>query len=511
MRQPAFLRPSHPADFLFAAVVVVLTCMAARVWWISAIVPGMDYPQFLVFVRAVQDIADPASPFHGTYRTGPWFQPTSLPIHLTSALSVLTGHSIEAAGKVLMTAQNVGLVAATLYLLKALGRPRWAILLVFPLIHSVWTVAGGFAAFSTSLPLLVLGWGLTVRWFEAPSARSGVALAVCLCLVGLWHGLGLAQLGLGFATLWCLWRAPSLRARIVGTAPAVPCLLFFVAWQMATFGDKSMRQPPAWEPPWDAAQNIAEFVEPSVPYATVRLLALMALVGAGLLLCERNVGAPAARAAMWRIGNPFLVLALAYVAAYFALPNYMYKVAGVSNRFAYVGALAFVAAWNLPAARAPKGVVLAGMLAFSVWTLTDIARRFDAFAADTRGASELIDRVGLHETLYCALEGEGASKYFGGLTNKPMRELHQFATIRHGGLPNSSFAGYKTTYVLYVDDNPMPALGGPPRWSSEMAKFDWVLTRSGQGPGDPRFRRVESKDGWELYGVCGSARFPKCS
>lgn len=128
---PGMLRNWTASDVFFGVVVGALTVMAACVWWLSAIVPGMDYPQFLVFVRAVQDHADPTSPFHGTYTVGPWFVPTSLPIHLVSGLSVLFGHSIERGGKMLMTAQSVGLVASSLFLLNVLGRPRWAVVALF--------------------------------------------------------------------------------------------------------------------------------------------------------------------------------------------------------------------------------------------------------------------------------------------------------------------------------------------------------------------------------------------
>ena len=78
-----------------------------------------------------------------------------------------------------MTAQNVGLVAASVYLLRQLGRPRWAVVFLFPIIHSKWTVVGGYAAYATSFPILVLGWALTVRWFMRRDLGSGAALATC--------------------------------------------------------------------------------------------------------------------------------------------------------------------------------------------------------------------------------------------------------------------------------------------------------------------------------------------
>ncbi len=505
------MRRVSASDVFFAVVVLAFTFAAARVWWISKIVPGMDYPQFLLFVRALQDHSDPASPFYGTYSVGPWFMPTSLPIHLTSLLSYLAGHSIEAGGKLLLTLQNVSLVAATLFLLKTLGRNRWAVLLLFPVIHSVWTVVGGFAAWSTALPVIVLGWALTVRWLHNLDLRSGVLLAVCLCATLLWHGIAFAQAGAGFATLWALWRAPSWRARVLSVAPTVPCLVQCAAWMATTFAEKSSRgAPPGWMDPWDASERIFEFVWACVPHFPTRALALALIVGAGLLVSPRNIEPRGPTAGIWRVRNPFLVLSLAYLALYYLCPFYLNHVEGVSPRFPYVAVLAFIFAWNLPSPRPARAVVLAAIGAFGVWCLADLTERFRAFHEDTKGASDLMDRVGLHETLYYAPAGEGVSKDFAGPTNKPMRELQQYASIRYGGLPNSSFAGYGINYIRYVNNrNPMPGYYGP-SWGRDMTKFDYVLCRAGGGTTDKRYRLLETKAGWELYSVCGSARFPTC-
>jgi hypothetical protein len=249
----------------------------------------------------------------------------------------------------------------------------------------------------------------------------------------------------------------------------------------------------------------------SVPHYQGLALSLAVIVGLGLVLCNRNIGAPQADSSTWRVGNPFSVVSFAYLAGYFLLPMQWSRVEGVASRFAYPAALAFVFAWNLPGGRAARVTVLASVLAFSAFCLGDLAERFRAFDADTRGASALMDEVGLHETLYYFPSDQGASKDFAP-AHKPLRELQQYATIRHGGLPNSSFAGYGINYVRYVGDrNPMPGFSGPPRWSTEMTQFDYVLSRRGQGPSDARFRLVDGKEGWELFGVCGSARFPVCS
>jgi hypothetical protein len=500
---------------MFVAVVVALTFAAARVWWLSAIVPGQDYPQFLVFVRVLQDYTDPSSPFHGTYTVASWIIPTSLPVNLTSLLSYLCGHgahSIEIAGKLLLTMQNVGLVAATLHLLRLLGRNRWTVLLLFPVIHPQWTVVGGFLAWATSLPLIVLAWALVVRWLSKRDLRSGAALALGLCAILLWHGIAFVQAGIGFAILWALWRAPSPGARARAVIPTIPSLVQCAVWVGPTFAARASSQgkPPEWVSAWDASEKIFQYLWATVPHYPVRALALFLIVGVGLSMSTTTIGASGPALGMWRIKNPFLVLSLAYLASFYAFPMYVGNVEGVASRFPYAALLAFLFAWNLPRALPARFVVLVAVGGFAVWCLEDITARFRAFDDDTRGASELIDQIGLHETLYYSPAGQGASKDFDGPSNKPMRELEQYATIRHGSLPNSSFAGYGYTYVRYVDGrNPMPGLFGT-SYGPQITMFDYVLTRAGESM-DKRFRLVAQAKGWELYGVCGSKRFPTCT
>ena len=500
---------------LYLAVVVGFTFAAARVWWLSRIVPGMDYPQFLVFVRAVQDMGDPSSPFHGTYTTGPWLVPTALPVHLTGIIARWLGGSsgsIEDAGKVLLTAQNVGLVAAGMFLLRQLGRPRWAVVLLFPLVHSRWGVGGGYFAYASSITLVVLGWGLTVRWLRRLDAVSGFAIAACLCATLFWHGIGFAVLALGFAVLWLLWRAPSIRARWLSVLPVLPCVAQFVMWIAATFAPRLGDAPPTvWMTVPEAADAMVDNVWAVVPHAGGFVLVLAGIVGLGLV-ADWQAQTPAhAAARAWRVGNPFLVVCVAYLLAYFFMPMHWSHVEGIASRFAYPAVLAFVFAWNLPASRAKRAVLVACVLLFSAYSLRDLTRRFHGFEADTRGASDLIDMVARYETLFCAPADGGASKDF--KAGAPiLREIEQYATIRHGGLPNSSFAGYGYNYVRYVDGrNPMPGLKGLPASAPELSKFDYVLAREGQWPRGDRFPLVDKAGGWELYGVCGSARFPDCS
>ena len=512
------LRRASAEDAVFAVMTIAFTAMASCVWWLTAIVPGQDYPQFLVFVRALQDTGDPSSPFHATYTIGPWFIPTSLPVELTRLASHLFGESIECAGKLLMTAQNIGLVASSATLLRTLGRSRWALVLTFCLVHSCWTVVGGFVAFATALPLVVLGWALAVPWLRDRAGGSGIALALCLCATLLWHGIAYVALGIGVAVLWCLWRAPSGRERLVSLLPVVPSLALCTLWQRASFAHGSSHARAVWTPLAEAARTMADFVCPTVPHATSRLACLVVVAGGAMAWghgarthSSTTASAEENASRMWRVDNPFLWLSAIYLVLYFALPMHMLGVQGVANRFPYIAALAFVFAWNLPHESAFAAVAIAAALGLALWSLVDVGARFHAFDTDTRGASDLMNRVGPRETLLACPPAAGRSTVFEP-RNKAMIELEQYVTIRHGSLPNSSFAGYPMGFVRYVDGrNPMPGLFC--RWAArkpELARFDYVLTRTGAGLPDPRLALLESRGGWELYAVCGSARWPQC-
>lgn len=504
------LRRPTPLDLAYCGVLGFLTFLTGRVWWLTAIVPGQDYPQFLVFVRAAEDHTDPASPFHGTYTLAPWYIPTVLPTQLARLLAVLCGGSIESGTKLLLTLQNVAMVAAGAYLLRVLKRPRWAIVLLFPLIHSRWTVGGGYVAYATSFPLIVLGWAFVVRWFERRDVTMGVLLAACLSLALLWHGIAFAVLGLGFTGLWILWRAPSLRTRALSLLPTVPSLTLFAVWIGSTFRSKAESSRWRWRQPWEAADGILYHVCPTTPHATALALLLCVLLVGGLLVARRNMGASESGVRPWRVDNPFLFVAALYLIFYFILPIDALSVEVLSPRLSIQAATAAVFAWNLPSARVARTTVVAAVAAFAALCLVDVAICFRAFDVETRGASYLIDRIGRHETLYHWPPQGGASAAF-GTPNRMLVELQQFSTARHGGLPNSSFAGYGVNYVRYVNGNPMPFLRTPPSWTRDMRRFDYVLVRAGQGPSDPHFQRIDAREGWELYAVCGSQRFPVCA
>ncbi len=490
------------ADVIFALVILALTSLAVAPLWIPRILPMQDYPQMLVLARAWGDCRDPASPFFGTYTTASPLSPQILPVLLLRAAGAVVG--LETAGRILWTLYAVGLPAASLYLLAVLRRDRWSVLLVYPILLSYWVI-GGFFAFATAAPLLVLGLALGVRWLEAPSWRRGAAFAAVMCAVELWHALVFAQLLLDFGVLWVLRRSGGGRARLRALVPVAPAVALFAAWMLTTFpGRPPGARPPVWPPLLGNAARFFEFIGPVIPGAASAALILALAILAGALAAARPPPGP------FRLANPAAFLALIALLCFVVLPGDCFGVEGISNRQPWIAALLLVFGWPLPSRPALRAALLAVVGGGGALALVHLAGRFVAFDRESAGASRLIDRLGPGDTLLSPLRG-GATVSFPG---KPLAALEQYATLRHGGLPNSSFAGYGSLIVRYVGNkNPMPGLVVDWLESPALTRFDYVLLRRAKDPAAARpdlLQRVATDGDWVLYAVCGSRGRPRC-
>ena len=189
----------------------------------------------------------------------------------------------------------------------------------------------------------------------------------------------------------------------------------------------------------------------------------------------------------------------------------LFGVEGIANRQPYLAALLFVFGWSLPARPAARAALLALVGGAGALGLVHIGRRFIAFDRESVGASRLLDRLGPGNTLLAPI-GVGSSTAFPG---KPLIALELYATLRHGGLPNTSFAGYDIMIVRYVNDrNPMPGISGGWLDHPALRRFDYVLLRGAVGAAATRTGVVRpvAKDGeWSLYAVCGRKALPRCN
>ena len=490
---------------LFLVVFTLLTGLSAAPFWLTQLLPMQDYPHFLLFARAFGDCHVPGSPFHGTYTTGFPLSPLLLPILLTRAIARFS--SFETAGRVIWTLYAVGLPLASLHLLRVLRRDPWCVLLVFPLVISYWVI-GGFFAFATGMPLLLLGLAASVRWLEAPSPRRGAALAAIVAATFLWHALVFAQLGLDFALLWWLHRPESGRARLRALAPFAPAIALFAAWTMASIhGRAPGHKAPVWPPFLDNATRFFTYVVPLREATGVAfLLVLFLAMGAAATSAASPAASPS-----FRVKSPFTWLSIVSAAAYALLPGECFGVEGINNRQPYLAALLFVFGWSLPARRLPRALLLGGLTVASALGLVHLGQRFAAFDRETAGASRLLDRAGPGEPLLAPLDRVST----GAFPEKPLAALDLYAAIRHGSLPNASFAGYEINLVRYANNaNPMPGLmRGAWQRSPGLKRFSYVLLRASFGSAIERDGTLQlvAKDGeFALFAVCGTGSPPRC-
>lgn len=500
------------ANGAYAAVYAALSVLVFLPWWSSKLLPLMDYSQFLSFVRAFEDVGKPGSPFHGTYTTGFAVSPLVLPILIIDAIGRVS--SIETGGRVLLTLYAIGLPAAAAFLLSSVGQSRWNVVGVFPLVFSKW-VSSGFFGFFTGVPLVLLAYAFAVRHFTRPTLRRGIALAAILCSLLFWHALLEAEALLGVGILWLLWRAPSWRARWLSLLPFIVPFLLMAVWYAESF--KGPR-PPVAATQWPTlaqrldAQLFFNRILMLFPDADAYAKALLIALAAGLVLGvrQRLYAEPDAPLAGWRARNPLAVFALVALGCFLAFPQAMLHVEIIHLRFVWFAALYLVLAWSWPSQALARGAAVGLVLAVGAAYLVDVNARFRAFDRETIGGSRLIDSIADGSTLIAPLSS-GETKAF---QNLPIREIQQYATVRKGGLPTTSFAGYGTNYIRYVHGNPMPDLDAR-SWlrSGGLTRFDYVLLLrpDRRAFASRRVREVRRDGEWVLFAVCGSRALPKCS
>lgn len=479
-----------------------LLVLAVMPLWVTTLLPFMDYPQFLGFVRTWQGVADPTSPFHGTYVTGFPYAPTVLPLLVVRGLSTFV--SIEIAGKIIYTAYVLGLPLASLRLLRVLDKDPRLVFLIFPLTFSYW-FNGGFFAFCTALPLLGLGISEGIQWLSKPTDRRGATLAIILMVAFFWHALVFANLVQALFVLWLFARVDTLKARLMLALPLIPALGLLVVWTRMNVLQRPsgpVKLVCTHKPPW---VNLAEFFQNlgmlvAESYAHVMIFGLM-------LILFFRFGSSTRTRELFQARNPFAVLTLVVIAESVFFPSDCLGVEGLSNRQCWVAAYYLIFALDLVKSTQLRSLALAVVISFDAIFLVHFVRLFKQFDAESIGASRLIDQIQPGDTLLAP--GDGATKSF---PVKPLIHLDMYATVRRGSLPNKSFAGYDINFIRYANGkNPMPGLGKDWANKGELTRFDWVLLPNANAKSLPKRLSFVARDGdWALYAVCGSRKGPIC-
>ena len=508
------IRSLGPTDWLFAGVVAFFVVLVLLPWWSTKLLPLMDYPMFLSFVRVFFDHDEPGSPFHGTYTLGPPISPLVLPITIVAALSKLG--SIELGGRIAWTLYALALPASAYYLLRALGQSRWNVLLAFPLVFGKWT-SSGFFGFVTGMPLLLLTWGVAIRFLSEPTWKRGVAVSVCLAALVEWHAVLTAQALLGLGILWLCWHAPSIKDRFKQLWPVAAPGVLIAIWVTTEFASATKVPAKGSRLVW---QELPQMFDTQMFFSRILMLypnadviaKVFVLLLVGILLFgprERRFAEERSLTAGWHVKNPMAIIAFVALVCFFIAPAHVLPAEVIGQRFGWMAAVFLVPAWSWPKATPARVIAITLVAGLSGFYLVDVFRRFRAYHLETVGASRLIDSIPNDATLLAPMKNNETESFM----NHPIREIQQYATIRNGVLPTTSFAGYGVNYVRFVDKNPKPQLF-PHTWLGHrgLTEFDYVLLRnpSPAESGHRRLRFVKSDGAWQLFEVCGSKKRPKC-
>jgi len=489
----------------FSVVFVTLLCLAAAPFWVTTLLPAMDYPQFLGFARAFRDLSVPGSPFYGTYTVGFPLSPLILPLLVMRGLSAFV--TLEIAGKIIITAYAVGLPLVSLRLLRVLDKDPAQVFLVFPLIFSYW-LSGGFFAYFTGMPLLVLGLSEGISWSRRPSLWRGAWLAGLLCAAFLWHALVFAELVQALFVLWVCARAEDIKARLRLLLPILPALGLFAVWMALMVLKRSSGEARhlqvVFRAPLESAGEFLHDIGMLVPEGTGHI----ALFGVLLLLFFRFDPPSRKVEEAFSVKNPFAVLALYTALGALVFPLHCFGVEGISNRKCWIAALYLVFALRPPARGSARALALGAAMIFDTVLLGHFVERFHRFDAESIGASRLIDRLAPFDTLLAPMDGVTRS-----FPVKPLIHVEVYASVRRGGLPNKSFAGYDINVIRYVGGkNPMPSLNLQD-WSKrpDLTRLDWVLLHGPAVNNAPKRLSLVARDGeWGLFSICDSRKGPPC-
>lgn len=480
-----------------------LAALVAAPWWSSALLPLMDYPMFLAFARVVQDAGVPGAPLDAVYTTGFPLAPTALPLRLCAGLARWT--ELETAGRLLWTAYAVGLLGASVWLTRAFGLSRWSVLFVAPLVMNKW-VSSGFVGFATGLPLLLIAVVATHRAFSRPTWSRLLGAAAALLCVGLWHALLLCLALLLFGLLWLAWRAPSPRTRALGALPLAPPLVLLGWWALLTVFQPAPVRVGGPRLRWAAW---TETLDPGVALGKVLMLfegsrawaGALGLAWVVALLARRAPTTSSPPGASYRAA-PVPLLALGCLLCFLLLPADALGVEIVGPRFLVPAALFAALTFSPPARLGARHACWLPALGVGLVYLVHVNLRFRAFDAETRPASELIDSLPPRSTLLAPLR-DSETKSF---ANVPLRELQQYATIRGGGLPVTSFASYGYNYIRFRRPTTLPQFR-PGQWQRApqlRGAVTHVLLRGESAPPEAPVSLLERRGDWWLYQVCAA-------
>lgn len=456
-----FGTPRHSASgtrpLRFGAGLALLLLVA---FFVFPYLPMVDLPQHAAQISVWLHLGDKSFPgvenFDVNLRT-PYLTGYVLARVLAGWIGVV------AALKLVMWLCVVGHWAAFAALVRRLGHPAWVGLFGIPLAFG-YAFYFGFVSFLAAIPLALLSLSVAVWHREAPSWKSGCALAIALSSTLLSHGFAC---GVALAMVGSLLLRGEGRF-VARMAPLVAPVL--LAWFWLAPGSSVQRiGSTIWSPRIvDLLQLPAMLLAASATDHAASLFGVLILVLLGMAL-----GSPSRKPERWL---PLFGVLLGFC----LFPASMGGFGPLHPRFAAFLAPALLVAFEPRRRPLPQLWPALALTVCGAWCALFVWR-MSRFAAESQPVQGFVQKMpkGL---VVRPIVFERESSAFPGL---PVHlHLSAYYLAEKGGIQGYSFAMYPTSVIRYVPGF-IPGMGGGAEWhpdrfsaDRELDKYDCFLVHS---------------------------------
>ncbi len=488
-------RSSYPPWFFW---LVALMCTAPA--WIVKHPPLQDMPFHLATLRILHDQSNPLYGLSAYYQTN-LFHTQYLLYYLCGTLLAYP-LGIFKANVVLMSFYLGGTPLALRSLLSALGKDARLCLFVVPLLVSTMFTLG-LLPYVFGTPLMLWAIAASVRYFDEPTAKHGVVVALLAILVFYSHIVPFALFGLAFALLFP-WDKPASWLRL--GAPVVPSLGLLAWWLKASEAGRTagggfrklLEAAPLREKLPRIFAWLAEPFKDGTHEIGLVAIGLLALVAIGLSVGDKERTSPIARR--------FWVVPVACVILYFTTGSELPPFWLFCERFPITAAMTAI-----PLLRFPVGIrgtlLTAALLGVGGTSIVNTCKHFIQFELKEVGAiEEAIEAIGPRKKVAGLMYDPGSES----VPMAPFIHYVSYYQVEKGGLVQFSYSGFPHWPVQYRA-GAAPPNSEPLRlrweWTPEQVPmrelfpfYDYVLTRgSGFRPPPGTFHIKWSRGLWTVW------------
>ena len=407
-------RPTeHPAyarlvGLLFTTAVAVV----AGSLFVPRLLPCVDYAQHLALADVARRLFSPGAPEHATFELN-WFTYYGL-VHLVLAVLSLA-MPVEVAGKLVLGGALALMAFSARRLLRQLGRPPEYAALFVPMLFS-FSVSWGFLNYVVALSVAFATLAEVARACLASSRRSEAVVAASSLVVAMTHPLAMLVLWV-FAGALAAELALRGRSRdaVVRSARALAPTALGGLWCAAVYFARTSSETHVSDTRdavfWPKLLRFSVFAtdlhadrtDADVLYATLEVMAAIALAGAALGVANRlrrrggrgaagfavAAGSAGPSAAPGVLVLPFAVM----LACYLAMPTVFMGSQLMFPRL--VPALFLAALLVLPRISFEPLALAAGAACVAVawWSALNLSNHLERYGAETDDASRLIDSL----------------------------------------------------------------------------------------------------------------------